>query len=1150
MNQRRIDWITAGIVVVVALVVYLLTVSPTVAFWDVGEFLACSANLGVPHPPGTPLYVLIGRIFSMIPISPEIAFRINFISVLCGALSTGLIVLIISRVIRSFKRFAIVEKAKWLPVVAGVVGAVFTMIAYTAWENALEAEVYTPSALIGLGVVFLALIWREQTTRPKGKPGEVSSTQFSIFKGPKIANRLMLLILYIIFLSAGIHLTPVMMLFALIPFVAMIDHKVLPGFLIGIVGLSFMLFRPGWTQLAVTGLFAVYFLTQAKQGRWGSVLLFLAAYILLIILAAVGVSLPVLLVGVGLLFLAFIYAGIKCKVDMKFFAVATILLLIAASIQFYILIRAQQYPSINMVNPSTWERFMSVLRREQYGVPTVENQIWPRKTVIDIETGQPTGLVAVKPGLGSAIAQLVVGYFWQMALYFKYFFWQWGLQALAGKPFLVVAGRVLLAAIPTTLGVFGLYSLAKRDRKLFWLFLTTFLVSSFGLLVYLNMRFGHTGPLPRGLVNLPQEVRERDYFFTFSYVFYALFTGFGFFEFVSALGHKIKQESRARILSLAGGGVSLGLAVIIALINLPMLSRRNDWIPLEYGYNILACCEEPSVIITNGDNDTFPLWFVQEVPSTRYENNEKPYKAGVINANLSLLNTAWYVEQLKRKGAPLSFVYESVDEKVTFAQRGGGWEGYVAHPPIKEETLEIVLSGRTVKADKSGVLLDPELGAIIGEVTLVNGRIFLNNPPPGGYVTVSYGSAEIDKLPPFSFLLDASGHITLADIIIRDMLATNAGITYTDAEKVPVLWPDQSGTRLIQVDTFTWLPSDYLLPIDQFCEKIFPHYKEGVMPLYFSTTVSPGRVRQFAPFLSQEGQAYRFTSPADTIMEKLLWDQSRQIWAYAFQRPGEGPDGETRTELVYAYQPQMDLERTYRLFTEEYMLTSALDPRVRHHEQTDMMYGQYGMLMLEIGARIAMQGEHRRAYDFVKPVASFDVEDEVRRIFLLNIYNFATKAGNMQDAQRYFDELERNDWLGADFYLSKGLGFLESGNVTMAYENFEKVLDKTTRDNPQPVIDLFQIYIELLNDVVRARDLVDKWDEKHPNDDVSIGLYLELNDIANALRVLDQTIKIKPDELWRRQIRDSLRNMLYGGQPEQRGIVPISPQVPQGGVIR
>ncbi|MCK4232701.1 DUF2723 domain-containing protein, partial [candidate division WOR-3 bacterium] len=79
MNQRRIDWLAAGIIFIAALVIYLLTVSPTVAFWDVGEFIACSANLGVPHPPGTPLYVLIGRIFSLIPISAEIAFRINFI---------------------------------------------------------------------------------------------------------------------------------------------------------------------------------------------------------------------------------------------------------------------------------------------------------------------------------------------------------------------------------------------------------------------------------------------------------------------------------------------------------------------------------------------------------------------------------------------------------------------------------------------------------------------------------------------------------------------------------------------------------------------------------------------------------------------------------------------------------------------------------------------------------------------------------------------------------------------------------------------------------------------------------------------------------------------------------------------------------------
>ena len=308
MNQRRIDWLAAGIIFIAALVIYLLTVSPTVAFWDVGEFIACSANLGVPHPPGTPLYVLIGRIFSLIPISAEIAFRINFISVLTAALSAALVVLITSRVTRSFNKGEPREKIKWLPTVAGVVGSLFTIFAFSVWENALEAEVYAPSAFIGLLIVYLAIVWRERTERAKPQPQNPKVTAI-----PKVDNRLMLLAFYIIFLSAGIHLTPVMMLFALIPFIILVNHRLLPTFFLGVLGLSFMLFEPGWPQLAVVALFAVYFFVQAVGSKKGSgpAFVFGGAYALLILLAALKVGPVILIAGVVLLVIALFYDGTK-----------------------------------------------------------------------------------------------------------------------------------------------------------------------------------------------------------------------------------------------------------------------------------------------------------------------------------------------------------------------------------------------------------------------------------------------------------------------------------------------------------------------------------------------------------------------------------------------------------------------------------------------------------------------------------------------------------------------------------------------------------------------------------------------------------------------------------------------------------------------
>jgi len=1075
MNQRRIDWLAAGIIFIAALVIYLLTVSPTVAFWDVGEFIACSANLGVPHPPGTPLYVLIGRIFSLIPISAEIAFRINFISVLTAALSAALVVLITSRVTRSFnKGEPPAEKIKWLPTVAGVVGALFTIFAFSVWENALEAEVYAPSAFIGLLIVYLAIVWRERTERAKPQPQNPKVTAI-----PKVDNRLMLLAFYIIFLSAGIHLTPVMMLFALIPFIILVNHRLLPTFFLGVLGLSFMLFEPGWPQIAVVALFAVYFFVQAVGSKKGSgpAFVFGGAYALLILLAALKVGPAILIAGVVLLVIAFFYAGKKYDVDLKFFLLGALVIVIAASVQFYLMVRAQQHPSINMVNPSTWDRFISVLRREQYGRATVQNQIWPRKTVVHPDTGQPTGV------------GVIAGLFWQIVFYFKYFFWQWGVQNLAGKSALTIVARTLLAAVPVILGVFGLYSLAKRDRKLFWLLLTTFLVASFGLVIYLNMRFGHTGPLPKGMAGLPQEVRERDYFFTFSYVFWGLFTGFGVFEIAASIKESLREKIASRVAAITVSSAGAVFALLIGFVNLPLLTRHGDWIPLEYGYNLLASCQEPSVILTNGDNDTFPLWFVQEVPSTRYENNKKPYKHGVINANLSLLNTPWYIEKLKRKGAPVSFVYESRNEKITLVRKASPssgalvWEGYVVHPPIKERSFEFSYNGQTIKADRKGKLRDPNR-KVIGRIENETGKVTLSVTPADvqgekAYITASYGSGEIDNLPSHVFI-SRTQVVMLADIMIRDMIATNSGKVYADSEKVAV-----SGFS-------TKIPLDYLLPQEVFAEHVLRNYEEKVMPIYFSTTVSPGRVREYAPYLIQEALVYRVRRAPEEELTRV--------------------------------QPAIDVDRSYEIFTEGFMMESILDPRVRRSSQTRGLFINYGIAMQEIGQGLVVRGQARKAYEFVKIIDSFEVEEAVRRVFLMNLYVFARQAGANEDAERYYREMESKGWLDSQFHVRQGIAYLRSGNIVLAEQELKRAYAQATKEDPQGFVSLVMFYLETLKDSAKARELVDAWDGRFPGHELSFRLYLDyLGEPGEALRVLDYIILAHPGEMQLIKLRDSLK---------------------------
>ncbi|MGH7452423.1 MAG: glycosyltransferase family 117 protein, partial [bacterium] len=126
---------------IIALAAYLRTLAPTVSFWDCGEFIACSYILGVPHPPGAPLYLLLGRVFSLLPLAADIGWRVNLISALASAATVLLTYLIILQLIREFRR----QDHGWPEVVAAVIGALAFAFSDSFWFNAVEAEVYALS---------------------------------------------------------------------------------------------------------------------------------------------------------------------------------------------------------------------------------------------------------------------------------------------------------------------------------------------------------------------------------------------------------------------------------------------------------------------------------------------------------------------------------------------------------------------------------------------------------------------------------------------------------------------------------------------------------------------------------------------------------------------------------------------------------------------------------------------------------------------------------------------------------------------------------------------------------------------------------------------------------------------------------------------
>ncbi len=565
MNLRRWGFV---FVFVAVFAVYLWTIAPTVSFWDCGEFIATSYILGVPHPPGTPLQVLIGRIFSMIPFSSEIAYRVNMISALSACLASALIYLCIVKVIGAWKKSRSVSDVVILHA-AGVAAALTLAFSFTFWDNAVEAEVYAPSSAIMATAAWLALIWKEKL-------------------GTDQSKKILLVIAYMLMLSSGIHLTPLLAFPGVLLFVLLVD----------------------WRELA----------------------------------------------------------------DIKFWVIGIFLAFVAITTYLYLMIRAFHDPGINEVSPTTLRALMDVVQRKQYG----PMQMLPRKTDIETHIG------------------VIPAYIEQLKIYWKYFTWQFTKfpRSLAETGDAIGTGlrffSALMTGIFTAVGAFGLWTHFKNDKRTFAIFALTFFFASVGLVTYLNLKYLPSDPNP---LHEPREVRERDYFFGASFVFYSFFLGIGYWGVMQWLS-ELRKRNRL-LLAIVGALIFMLVASVPYFSNRRShVNRRGNWIANNYGTNMLASCEDGSVLFTNGDNDTFPLWFVQEVK--RFKRWENRGEEGTVVANLSLLNTDWYIKQLRNRGVPISLTDAQIDQLRPVRLKNG------------EVLLVRDIAVRDIIATNGGMVLSPQ----------------------------------------------------------------------------------------------------------------------------------------------------------------------------------------------------------------------------------------------------------------------------------------------------------------------------------------------------------------------------------------------------------------------------------------------------------
>ncbi|MCK9424858.1 MAG: DUF2723 domain-containing protein [Ignavibacteriaceae bacterium] len=662
MNYKLLNRIIAAIVFVISTVVLFLTVQPSVSFWDCGEFIASGFSLQVPHPPGAPFFLLLGRVFAMLPFADNMAFRFNIISVLSSSLSILFLYLIAVKLIENFKGKVYQNFSDaLLTYIPAAIGALSFSFSDTFWFNGGEAEVYAASTLIFAAVTYLMIVWHE---RADSKDNE----------------KYILFIAYLIGLSTGIHLMSVLAMISVVMIITFRKY----------VDDDEALKKTGYIFLAHAGLLTILAIalwanqtdatppTPDQYKEYDSRFKMVMAGISILVVGALWKKLihrnsfyVALAIGGAALFAVYpgivkiipglmasisgdnittqmilvllllgglssgVYYAVKNnKPTMHLIFMSMIFAFLGFSTYTLVIVRANQNPPMNENEPDNFTELVSYLNREQYGdFPTFKRRFATEPHQMGVYENYSSDL----------------DFWWRYQMNHmttRYFMWNyvgreswvqdaganmWPLNGLGNalfKPFNIHfngEAKDSLFGIPLLLGLLGIYFHFKKDWKMASIFMVLFIFMGYLTAFYQNQQ----EPQPR----------ERDYFYVGAFFVFSIWIALGLRGIIDVLLEKIKSPSLAK--NAAFAVVVLGIVFVpirMLQANYFTHDRSRNWVPWDYSYNLLQSCAPNAILFTNGDNDTFPLWYMQDVEGVRRD---------VRIVNLSLLNTSWYIKQLK-----------------------------------------------------------------------------------------------------------------------------------------------------------------------------------------------------------------------------------------------------------------------------------------------------------------------------------------------------------------------------------------------------------------------------------------------------------------------------------------------------------------------
>lgn len=656
---RNLNRFIALGIFIVTLSLYSMTAQSSVAYWDCAEYAATSPTLQVPHPPGAPLFSLVTRISSVIPVVGDIAMRMNLVSALASALAIMFLYLIGVRVISRWKGFPVDMRSGIVMFGSAGIGALTLSVSDTFWFNAVESGLFATSIFFISIILWLALVWFDESEKPGGE-------------------RYLLLAAYLLGLSSGVHQ---LCLLSYFPIAVLI---------------YFRNYEFEWKRMirfaaaAILGFFVIYpgivkWFVAMLSGDWGIGPLKFSGSVFVQMIPVAAVLLAVY--------------GINRAVKKKERLLGTILtagvlVLIGYSTYTLIYVRANADPPVNENDPATMQNLVSYLERLQYGKQPV---FWPRRWNPD-----------PRSQANYAKYSSDFNYYWSYQLshmYLRYlgfnFIGRAGDVQDAPVAFLTGANSwhdgergypVRYFAIPFILALFGLWYHFKKDWKFALAFLTMFIVMGLALTVYFNM----ADPQPR----------ERDYFFVGSFFVFAMWVGIGASGIIELLADRVKQAKWKTWLALVIVVIVLVLSPVnMFRENLYSHDRHDNYAPLDISYDILQSCKPNAILFTGGDNDTFPLWYLQESMGVRTD---------VRVICLSLANTDWYLLQLKNEtphGAgkvPFNFT----DRQIKEIADGGAlrWEPKTLKLPVPPDVYREFGIADTSAKGYIEYTLEPTLG--------------------------------------------------------------------------------------------------------------------------------------------------------------------------------------------------------------------------------------------------------------------------------------------------------------------------------------------------------------------------------------------------------------------------------------------------------